>query len=141
MPVLRHCAKLPVAIEHVRDAAAHARREVAPGLAEHDHAAAGHVLAAVIADAFDDGTRAAVAHGEPLARDAAQVRLAARRAVERHVADDDVLFGHERRLGRREHRERAARQPFADVVVGVALERQRDARAARTRRSSARPIR
>ena len=39
-----------------------------PGLAEDDHHAAGHVLAAVVADALDHGDGAAVAHGEPLAR-------------------------------------------------------------------------
>ena len=68
---------------------------------EHDDAAAGHVLAAVVADALDDRDGAAVAHGESLAGQAADVRLAARRAVERDVADDDVLFGREgRSLGR-----------------------------------------
>ena len=56
------------------------------------HAPAGHVLAAVIADAFDDDRRAAVADAEALAGDAADVALAARRAVERDVADDDVLL-------------------------------------------------
>ena len=97
-------------------------REIPPGPSEHDDAAAGHVLAAVIADAFDDGERAAVADGEPLAGDAAEVRLAARRAVERDVADDDVLLGDERRLPRRIDDDLAARQPLADVVVRVALE-------------------
>ncbi len=58
----------------VRDAAAHARAEVAAGGAEHDDGAAGHVLAAVIADALDDGGRAAVAHGEALARAAGEER-------------------------------------------------------------------
>ena len=43
--------------------------------------------------AFD----AAVAHAEALAGHAADVGLAARRAVERDVADDDVLLGRERR--------------------------------------------
>ena len=100
--------------------------EIAAGAAEHDDAAAGHVLAAVIADAFDDRLRAAVAHGEPLAGDAAHERLAARRAVERDVADDDVLFGDERRGARRTHDDAAARESLADEVVGLALERQRD---------------
>ena len=59
----------------------------------------GHVLAGVIADALDDGARAAVAHGEPLAGDTAHERVAAGCAVERHVADDDVLFGDERCTG------------------------------------------
>ena len=51
--------------------------------AEHDDPAAGHVLAAVVADALDDGGGAGVAHAEPLADHAAQEDLAAGRAVER----------------------------------------------------------
>ena len=38
-----------------------------PVAAEDDDAAAGHVLAAVVAHALDDGGRAGVAHAEPLA--------------------------------------------------------------------------
>ena len=71
--------------------------EVAPGRAEHDDAAAGHVLAAVVADALDDRSGAGVAHAEPLADDAAQEDLAAGRAVGDDVAGDDVLLGDERR--------------------------------------------
>ena len=37
--------------------------------------AAGHVLAAVVADALDDGVGARVAHGEALAGEAAEERL------------------------------------------------------------------
>ena len=59
--------------------------------------AAGHVLAAVVADALDDGQRAGVAHAEPLADDAAHEDLAGRGPVEDHVARDDVLLGLERR--------------------------------------------
>ena len=47
----------PCSVEHERDAAAHARGEVAAGRAEDHDAAAGHVLAAVVADALDDGVR------------------------------------------------------------------------------------
>ncbi len=93
MPVLQRGAKLAVLIEHVGHAAAHPGGEVASGLAEHDDQSARHVLAAVIADAFDDRVRAAVAHREALAGHAAEERLAAGRAVERDVADDDVLLG------------------------------------------------
>ena len=46
--------------------------EVAAGAAEHDDAAARHVLAAVVADALDDRAGAAVADGEALARDPAE---------------------------------------------------------------------
>ena len=74
------------------------------GRPEHDHAAAGHVLAAVIADRLDDRVDAAVADAEALAGHAADVGLAAGRAVEGDVADDDVLLRHERRARRRDRR-------------------------------------
>ena len=60
------------------------------------HDPLGHVLAAVVADALDHRGDAAVADAEALARLAAQEHLAAGGAVERHVADDDVVFRHER---------------------------------------------
>ena len=53
--MLQRPAEAAVLVEHVGDAAAHAGGEVAAGPAEHDDAAAGHVLAAVVADALDDG--------------------------------------------------------------------------------------
>src|SRR4029079_3216286 len=71
-----------VLVEAVRDAAAHPGGEVAPGAAEHDDAAAGHVLAAVVADALDDCVRARVAHAEALARKSAEERAALGGAVE-----------------------------------------------------------
>ena len=46
-----------VGVVHVGDAAGHAGTEVAAGRPEHDDPAAGHVLAAVVADALDDGGR------------------------------------------------------------------------------------
>src|SRR4051812_32311178 len=107
-----------VLVEHEGQAAAHARGEVAPRRPEDDHAPAGHVLAAVVGDLLDDGLGARVAHAEALAADAAEERLAARRAIERDVADDDVLLGLEAGLERRAHGERAATQALAAVVVG-----------------------
>ena len=101
--------ELAVGVEHIGNAAAHAGREVAPGPAEHHDAPAGHVLAAVIADAFDHHGRAAVADAEALAGHAAHVALAARRAVERDVADDDVLLRLER--GERAADRRSACRP------------------------------
>ena len=79
--------------QHEGEPARHAGREVAPGRAEHDHHAAGHVLAAVVADALDDRGRAGVADREPLADPAAQVQLAAGRSIEDGVAGDDLLLG------------------------------------------------
>ena len=68
-----------------------------------------------------------VADGEPFAGQAAEVRPAGRGAVEDGVADDHVLFGDERRAVGRAHRQDAAGEPLADVVVRVADQRQLDA--------------
>src|SRR5205823_11219959 len=80
-----------VGIQHVSDAARHPGCEVPPGRTEHHHAAAGHVLAAVVAHGLDYRIDPGVAHAEPLAGDAADVRFSRRGAVKRDVADDDVL--------------------------------------------------
>ena len=69
--------EVAVRVVDVGDAARHAGAEVAAGVAEHDHATAGHVLAAVVADALDDRGGARVADAEALADDAAQEDLAA----------------------------------------------------------------
>src|SRR5207302_745280 len=114
---------------------AHPRSEVAAGAAEHDHAPAGHVFATVIAHTFHHDVRAAVADAEPLARHAADIGLAAGRAVERDVADDDVLLGLEGGSLRRIRDHLAAREALAEAVVRVADKRHRDA--ARNERAEA----
>ena len=119
--------QFPVRIEDPGDAAAHAGREVAPGRPKNHGAAAGHVLAAVIADPLDDRAGARVADAEALRGAAAEERFAAGGAVERDVADQDVLFGDESGAARRVEDEPSAGQPLADVVVAVALQLDRDA--------------
>jgi hypothetical protein len=78
----------------------HAGAEIAARRTQDDDAPARHVLAAVVADGLHDGVDAAVADAETLASDAADVDFAARGPVKRHVADNDVLLGDERGLGR-----------------------------------------
>ena len=85
--------EVALVVEDVGDAAAHAGGEVAAGLAENDDEAVGHVLAAVIADAFDHRGRAGVADGEALAGHAVEEDFAAGGAVEHDVADENVFFG------------------------------------------------
>src|SRR3954452_13243193 len=114
--------ELVAGVQHVCDAARHARGEVAPGGPEHDHAAAGHVLAAVVAHALDDRLYAGVADAEALAREAAEERPAGGGAVQHRVADHHVLLGDERRALGRAHGEHAAGHALAGVVVGVAVE-------------------
>ena len=135
---LQRPRKLAVLVEHVRDAAAHAGREVPPGRAEHDDAAAGHVLAAVVADSLDDGAGTGVADREPLAGQAAEVRPAGGGAVENGVADDHVLLGDERRAVGRPNRQHAAGETLADVVVRVADRASARFRARARRRRTAR---
>src|SRR3954453_12674643 len=71
-----------VVVQHECDATTHPGCEVTPGLSEHDHHTAGHVLAAVVADPFDDCDCPAVPNREPLACHSVQVGFATRRAVE-----------------------------------------------------------
>ena len=114
-------------VQHVGNAARHARGKIAAGRPEHDHATARHVFAAVVADGFDDGVDAAVADAEPFAGHAANVGLAAGGAVERDVAGDDVLLRHERGTFWGIEDDPAAAQALAQVIIGVAFQLERHA--------------
>src|SRR5262249_6748657 len=117
-----------VLVEDIGDAAAHTGGKVPSGPPDHDDDAAGHVLAAVVADALDDGRRARVPYGKPLADEPAEERLARRGAVEDRVAGNHVLLRPECRALRRAEREYTAREPLADVVVRLADQRELDPR-------------
>src|SRR5262249_20389425 len=116
-----------VLVEDEGEPARHAGGEVAAGGAEDDDGAAGHVLAAVVAHALDDGGDARVSHREALAGAPVEERAPGDRAVEDGVADDDLVVGTEGRAARRLDDKDAAGEPLADVVVGVALELEGDA--------------
>ena len=120
-------AEFAVPVPHVGDAAGHAGGEVAAGGAQNHGAAAGHVLAAMIPHAFDDGPGAAVADAEPFGGATAEERLAAGGAVQAHVANQDVPFGRKSAgLGRIDDQP-AAGESLAHVVVRVPFQFQRDA--------------
>src|SRR6185436_15112620 len=74
-------------VPDIGNAARHAGREIAPGIADHDDDAAGHVLATMVAGAFDDRDGTGIAHRKALARDALEISLAGNCAVENGVAD------------------------------------------------------
>ena len=112
----------PGRIEHEGDASAHTGGEVAPGLAEHHDDPAGHVLAAVVTYALDHGVRPRVPDGEAFPREAPEVRLARRRAVEGDVADDHVPGRPVAREPVGKDGETAAGEALADVVVGSAFQ-------------------
>ena len=113
-----------VGVINVGHAAAHSSGEVAPRPSEHHHATARHILAAVVARALDDGDGPRVAHAEALAHLAIDVELARGRTVQSGVARDDILLGLEifAATGRGQDRDAPAREPLAEVVVGLALE-------------------
>ena len=115
-----------IEIEHVGDPPGHSRGDIPAGPADDDHSAAGHVLTAMVTNSLDHGSDSGVPHAEPLPHDAAYEQLAPGGAVRGHVASDHVLFGGEGCCSVRAHDYPAARQPLGQVVVGVALQPQRD---------------
>ena len=115
-----------VRVVDIGDAARHAGGEVAADLAEHDDDAAGHVFAAMVAGALDDGDRAGVAHREALAGHAVEEGLALDRAVEARYCRRGCSPPARAALGLADD-DAAARQALADIVVGVADQVERDA--------------
>ena len=79
----------------------------------------------MVADTFHDDIRTGIAHAESLARNAGNKSAAACRAVERDIADDDVLSRLKRAGPIRKNDQSAAGKALAEVVVAVALERKR----------------
>ncbi len=98
-----------------------------PVLPEHHDHAARHVLAAVIANAFDNRDGAGIAHREPFSGHAVEERFAAGGAVQAHVADQNIFLRHKMRIARRINHHSPAGKPLAHVVVGFAFQRQRHA--------------
>ena len=113
-----------VRIEQVGAAAGHPRPEIRPDRAQDDNDAAGHVLAAVLAEALDDGLRAGIPDREPHPGPPDQVQPPAGRAVQAGVAGDRLAARVGREVGLRGDDEPPARQALADVIVGLADEPQ-----------------
>src|SRR5690242_7042183 len=129
-PELHHVAiteapEVTPLIEDEGDATAHARGEVPSRPTEHDDHTARHIFAAVVADALDDRERTTISHGEALAGDTTEVRLAGRRTIQHGVADDHGLVRQEQRVSWRAHDEPPARESLAHVVVGFTLQLER----------------
>src|SRR5258708_21738359 len=126
----RHVAELvEVArlVQHISHPARHPGGKIAPGLAEHDHDAAGHVFAAMIAGALDDSHGAGIAHRKAFAGDAAEIALTLDRAVHHGVADDNGILRHDARIARRLDDDAAARKALADIIVAFTFEIEGDA--------------
>ena len=124
-------------IEHVGDATAHSRGEIPARAAEHDDHATRHVFAAMVADTFDHGEGAAVSYREALARQAAEIGLSRRRAIEHGVAYDHRLVRQEERSFRRSYDEPAAGESLAHIVIRLTFQLERES--ARRKRAEALP--
>src|SRR5207302_2607121 len=96
-------------VPDVSNAARHAGGKVAPGIADHDDDAAGHVFAAMIARALYDGGDARIAHCKAFAGDTLEISFAGDCAVQHGVPDDDILGWFAARLRRLAHDKAAAR--------------------------------
>ena len=111
-----------VFIEDVRDAPAHAGSDVLAGRSQDDDTAPGHIFQGMIATAFHDCDRTGVAHRKALPGNAVDIGAAAGGAIERDIADDDVLFRRICRSCRRCHAQLAAGETFAKIIIGIALQ-------------------
>ena len=117
-------------VVEVGAAAGHPGPEVRADRPEDHEDAAGHVLAAVRADALDDRLGAGVADREAHPGPADEVQPPAGRAVEARCCRRwPRRRASAARSGSGTIDDRAARQPLADVVVGLADEPELDARA------------
>src|SRR5579883_2966714 len=76
--------------KEVGEASGHAGAEIQAERPKDQSNATGHVFAAMLANAFDDGESAAVANGETLTGAASDIELAGSGAIEHGVADKNV---------------------------------------------------
>ena len=81
----------------------------------------------MIAGAFDNGSRARIAHGKALAGHAAEIALARDGAIKHGVTGNDAFFRLRGGVFRRADDDFAAGQALAHVVVGLAGKIERDA--------------
>src|SRR5206468_687593 len=87
--------ELPIPIDDIGDTARHTCREVAPRLAENNHAPPRHILTAVVAHTFYDDVRTTITHRESLTSKAANIGFSARRTVECRISNDDIILSYE----------------------------------------------
>ena len=111
--------KIVVLIQHIGDAAAHARRKVFAHGADNHHTASCHIFTAVVAHTLHHRCGAGVPDTEPLTGRAIDEGLAGSSSVECHVADDDIFVLPERgSLGRINH-QLSSRQALSEVIIGI----------------------
>src|SRR5210317_1401241 len=118
--------ELTFGIPYISNTATHAGTEITSGATKDNDASASHVFATVIANTFNNGTRAAVSNSEPFRYDSSNIGFAAGGAIKINVTCDDVFFGFKRALLRRIQNNFSTRQAFADKVIRIAFDCQCD---------------
>src|SRR5713226_7266985 len=113
--------------KNVCQAAGHARSEIQTERTEHQHHAAGHVLAAVLADAFDHGESATIANSEAFAGTPSDKKSSGSCAVQNSVSGKYIAAP--RSAGACGDCNRSSGQTFANVIVGFAFQFEVDANA------------
>ena len=121
---------LLVQVEDEGHTTGHPSGEVAAGWPQDYHPAAGHVLAAVIADTFHHGICPAVAHAESFTGLSSDKNTAGSGAVKCHITDDDIFFSDKAGFIRWSNDQYGPGQPFAEIVVGIPFYTDRNTRCA-----------
>ena len=137
----RFSVKSPRSSKHVCEPAAHACSEVPPARTENYYQSIRHVFTAMVPDALNDRGGSGIANRKTFASDTVKEGFAARRAIERDIADDDIFLRCEPGTARRMDNDSAARKALADIVIRFAFQGQRDPLRKEGTRDSARPSR
>src|SRR5215469_8174056 len=119
---LRH--DRPIGVVHPRQATSHARTKVNPDATKNNRNAAGHVLAAVVADALNNGRSSRIPDRKPLARAPRREKLPRGRAVQGNITQNHVLSAVLGGKPASADYNLTAREALADEVVGLAIENQ-----------------
>ncbi len=120
--------------QQIRQAAGHAGAQIHSRRTQNHGDASRHIFATVLANAFDDGERAAVAHRKTFAHSSRNVQFPAGRAVEQGVAGKHVAA--RRSFFSGGDGDRSSGKALAYVVVGFAQQTGNSARSPETRQRS-----
>src|SRR5712692_7100727 len=115
-------------VQYKCDAARHAGGEIPANRPQHHYDAARHVLTPVITHALHDGRGAAVAHTKTLSRSPRRKQAPAGRAIECSVSEIHVVLCCTRERLRRPDDDLSPGHALADVIVGLPLQMQGEAR-------------
>mmetsp|Transcript_12779 Transcript_12779/g.28356 ORF Transcript_12779/g.28356 Transcript_12779/m.28356 type:complete len:345 (-) Transcript_12779:3794-4828(-) len=114
--------EVPSGIEHPCDAPTHSSAKVGTAAPEHQHATTGHVLASVVTNALNNSPSTGVADSESLSRNATEKGQTKGGTIQADVANDDVVFGVERRILRGVYDQGTSGQALACVVIRVSFQ-------------------